>query len=413
MDELQEKRQQFINQLKQISLNGKKDVAAFVDGIERIKFYKECIEKQPTLWELADGYKGFITDLGPGFLEIAENLNVCIQLAKEREIIGSESTLNARIKDFSSSLRNEKQGKMLDDIFGIEIVTGSIDSEPDRDEVEKEMMLLFCQLVFNTQKDKRYNKPNGYRAHHTTGYFSIKDVDIREWILETIQNKKTVEYKRSKSEPNYNDKKRLVPMFPGLQNAIIANPKLISLMTNAFSEMADYMSATDRSISIPDIEFHFITLRDRINSLTGSAAHSKYKGADRTEIIRKFKTGKILRGINSPIKFVGTKEGNLKLQDFYTTLSENWEFLIPYIEKRKAKGKEVSDNARTAKFDKLEAIVYPFLKKYVDFQQNVKCSDKKKDELWGILKGVIITDRIGANESLPDSFVESLSDMLR
>ena len=382
--EINEQREKFVEQLRKL---------------ESKRFYEESKIKEPTLWEIADGYRSFIEDLGPGFMEILESLNVCLQIAKQRGLIGKDSNLNARIKDFSSSLINSDK-KILDDIFGVEIV-----SEND---FENELMILFCNIVFNISKDKKYNKTNGYRAYHCMGDFKPKDGDLRETIISTIQQAKTVEYKRSKSEPNYKDKKRMISLFPNLQN-IINNSKVIDMIVSVFSEMLEYINITDRSSVIPEIEMHFITKKDKEVSLTGSAAHSKYKGANQKQIIQKFKQGKLIRGINSPWKFYGTKKG-MKLQDFYKTLEENWEFLGPHIRKRRELGKEEKDNKLTEKFDILTATIYSFLRKYVRY--NYKIGDDKKEEIWGILKAAILTDRIEGQESLEDEFINILPDFM-
>ena len=94
------------------------DVKAISDSKE--KFYKETERMKPTIGELADGYRGFISDLGGGFLELIENYNMCLEIAKNNELIG-DVKLKARIKDFSSSRINSDK-KILDDVFGAEIV---------------------------------------------------------------------------------------------------------------------------------------------------------------------------------------------------------------------------------------------------------------------------------------------------
>ena len=87
--EINEQREMFVRQLKEI---------------EAKKFNEESKIKEPSLWEIADGYRSFIEDLGPVFMEVLESLNVCLQIAKQRGLIGENACLNARIKDFSSSV---------------------------------------------------------------------------------------------------------------------------------------------------------------------------------------------------------------------------------------------------------------------------------------------------------------------
>lgn len=101
--------------------------AVQVKGIMSGKFEEENEDMKPTLGELADGYRSFIDDLGEGFLELVEKYNECLQIAKKSKLI-EDIQLRARIKDFSSSLSNTEE-KLLDDVFGMELVTGKdIDS---------------------------------------------------------------------------------------------------------------------------------------------------------------------------------------------------------------------------------------------------------------------------------------------
>jgi len=118
--------------------------AVQVKSLRDTKFNQQSEKMQPTIGELADGYRSFITDLGEGFLEIVENYNMCLEIAKSKELIG-DVKLKARIKDFSSARINSDK-KILDDVFGMEIVTPT--------EREKEILILFNHLVFDISKNK-------------------------------------------------------------------------------------------------------------------------------------------------------------------------------------------------------------------------------------------------------------------
>ena len=392
MDE-NEKRKRFLKQF-----------AVQVSGIERKleeerkKFDEETERMKPTIGEIADGYRGFISDLGEGFLEIVENYNMCLEIAKQHEIIG-DVKLKARIKDFSSSRINSDK-KILDDVFGMEIVAPT--------EIEKEILMLFSHLEFSISKDKKYNKPSGYVAYHCMGDFSPKgeDIDIEEWIKNTVFSRETKEYKRSKEITNYSSRKNMVPIFPKLKQ-FIKDPESLTELAKAFEEMKEYMDTTNTELQLPIIETQFKTVEVEENALRGTASHSKYKPVDEGMIENKFRNGQLIRGINSPWKFEGTKNG-LKLQNFYETLIQNWPFLKKTIVERRNAGKEGKDRRISAKFDYLIAAQFPFLRKYIP---QAKYDDSKRDEIWGALKIAMIVNRLDETEPLEDELLAQIENI--
>lgn len=370
-----EKRKKFIEQF-----------AVQVEKIAQNKFSEESEQMKPSIGEIVDGYKSFIQDLGGGFLEIAENYNECLQIAKDNELIG-DAKLKARIKDFSSSKTNSDI-KILDDVFGMELVTAT--------EFEKEVLMLFSHLVFNIDKDKKYNKTTGYVAYHCMGDYSPKEGDLQEKIKQIVKQTKTKEYKYSKSEPNYNDKKNLVPIFSVLPE-YISNPNDLKELSRVLGEMIDYIKFIGVSKeNIPFIEFHFLTTEKEQEALRGAKAnHANYKKVNQRLIERYFNEGTLIRGINAPWKFIGTKNG-LELQDFYETLLENWTFLKDEIIEKRISGKEIRDKETTSKFDVLSAAQFPFLRKYLDGSHEYP--EDENAEKWGLLKALIIANRIDKTE---------------
>lgn len=368
--------------------------AVQVQGVMDKKFSEENERMKPIMGELADGYRSFISDLGPGFLEIAENYNVCLEIAKANELIG-DIELKARIKDFSSSNINTDD-KILDDMFGMEIDTDT--------DTEKEILMLFNHLIFDISKNKMYNKTNGYVAYHCIGDFSPKNVNIKKWIKDTVNEEKVREYKYSRNEQKNLGKKNknIVPVFPQLQKFIKKSEKLNEI-SSSFEEMLEYMNTIDKKLSLPIIDFHFLTKEVRENSIRGNASHSKYKKTDEDLIKNNFKHGQLIRGVNSPLKFEGTCQG-LKLQDFYDTLLENWPFLRKIIVKRRKLGKEDEDRNVVSKFDYLSASVFPFLRKYVP---NFKYDNEKIEEKWGVLKIAMLVDRLDIKKPLADELVDN------
>lgn len=388
-----ERRKEFIQQF-----------AADVNQIARKEFYKRIEDEatKPTIGEVVDGYKGFIYDLGGSFLEIAENYNQCIQIAKMNKLIGY-GRLKARIKDFSSSSINSEK-KELDDIFGIELVTAT--------EFEKEVLMLFNHLAFNINRDKKFNKPSGYVAYHCMGDFSPEEGPLKEKIRQTIEQTKTKEYKYSKADPSYKNRKNLVPLFPNLRE-YISETKNMKELTRVLEEMLEYISLSDVSKeNTPVIEFHFLTIEKEQEALTGvKANHANYKKTNTKLIEEYFKQGKLLRGINAPWKFVGGKQG-LKLQDFYDTVIENWPFLKRLVIKKANSGVKLNEIETISKVDVLTASQFPFLRKYL--KRDYEYQEEKNDEKWGLLKALIIANKISrydTTHSIEDNLASKMGNI--
>lgn len=384
------------------------EIAYQVEGIiakkeARKKFDEESERMKPTQGELADGYKEFINIHADNFLDIVEDLNMCLEIAKDYETIGNVQ-LKARIKDFSSSKINSNV-KILDDIFGVELVSAS--------EFDKEFLILFSYLMFDIDKNKKYRKEDtGYSAYHCLADFSPKNVDI-QLIKELIKKTKTKEYRYTPKEYEKMGKEpKTVKVFPILNKKIMEEPEILEEIVEAFEEMSEFMNTIpmDRWEQLnPIIEFHFLTSEAERNALTGKAAHAKYKSFNGEENIKeKFRQGNLIRGINSPWKFVGTPEG-LKLQDFYETLKENWPFLKDIVKERRKEGKEVGDRKKSTKFDIFTAAQFPFLRKYLP--NKYEYSYKGSQEQWGLLRAILIVNSLDNTGSFEDTVLEELEGM--
>lgn len=395
---MNEKRKQFIEQFA-IQVSGIKENKER----QRKQFDEQTKNMKPTIGEIADGYRSFISDLGEGFLEIAENYNMCLEIAKTYEIIG-DVKLKARIKDFSSSRINTDK-KILDDVFGMEIVTPT--------EEEKEKIMLFNHLIFDILKDKKYRRPTGYIAYHCMGDLSINKAELTRdelegKIREIVRDSKTKELKRSKNDPKFNKDEDIkeVSIFPKLKNTI-RDSRELELMLEAFEEMIEYMGTIKSEIILPIVEIQFKTAEVEANAIRGAAAHTKYKSSDEKMIVNKFKNGQLIRGINSPWKFEGTKSG-LKLQDFYDTLMDNWPFLKDTIVERRNKKKENKDRKMSSQFDTLTASIFPFLRKYIP---SASYNESKKEEIWGGLKIAMIVARLDETEPLEDELLAQIENI--
>lgn len=251
-------------------------------------------------------------------------------------------------------------------------------------------MILFNHLIFNIDKDKIYNKKTGYNAYHSMGDLSLKEGRLQDIIIQIVNETKTREYKYSKNEPNYKDKKKMVNVFPNLIRNI-ENPEFLAQITETLYKMIEHIKTIKtKKEGIPIIEFHFLTNNAEKIATVGSASHSNYKKINPTLIEKYFLKGRLIRGINAPWTFESNGE-DIVLQDFYRTVGRNWLFLADEIEEKRKLGKEGRENERIFAFDRLTATVFPFFRKYLSPSNKY---DNKTEESWGLLKAILIANRI-------------------
>lgn len=96
---------------------------------------------------------------------------------KQYRIVSDFTNLLARIKAIDSALKNDDE-KALNDIFGMEIDTGS--------KGEAEFLCLLLGDTLTKTREVIHNKNNGYKAHHYSGYPTAQDVGEKlKEIIET------------------------------------------------------------------------------------------------------------------------------------------------------------------------------------------------------------------------------------
>lgn len=346
-------------------------------------FKKETETMEPTIQELANAYKMYIEELGEGFLRVVETYNEALHIAKPTEILGNVK-IKARIKDFSSSVSNTDK-KILDDVFGMEVVTDT--------EFEKEIILLFNYLAFDISKDKNMNKEktSGYFAHHCMGDFNPNSGITSEQLKEIINKTKTTEFRYLQNGEN---RKVSTNLFPNLKQYIEIEDDLKEI-TDILTEMLEYIkTVTIPKSNMPIIEFHFLTSNKEQEAIRGKASHSNYKKVNQELIEDYFMNGRLIRGINAPWKFESCGQ-QLVLQDFYKTLLENWPFLRDEIADKRKEGRAEREKERISYFDKLTATQFSFLRKYLNKENRY---EENKDENWGLLKAIIVANRINFND---------------
>ncbi len=338
---------------------------------------------------------GFIQDLGGEFLKFVETYIECLEIARNNEIIGEDTKIKARIKDYSSAYKNT-ENKELDDMFGMESVAST--------EEEKEFLMLFNQLLFDIQKDKKFQKKNGYEAYHCVGDYSIKDDKLDERIKYLINNATTKLRTDNPINADGNNQKNEVKVFSRLQK-VIANDDEYTLLRDTLEAMLKkFKSSQINREQLPLIEFHCITSSVEQSAIRGTASHSNYKDTNEELITTMFTRGQLYRGINTPWKFT-SKEGKLVLQNIYETLIENWPFLRKYIVERRKTGLEEQDIENNNNCDILLATQYSFLEKYV--KDNGHLRSKSMEEMWGALKLVMLNLRV--DEERKEEYFKQIS----
>lgn len=124
-------------------------------------------------------YKKFVLSQEKGFLRVINYINSRINTLKAKAKISQFVEIRARIKDTESALNNYFKCRLLDDVFGIEIICAN--------EEEIEIIKEDLENYFKSTRSKEHNKPNGYKAKHESYSVNINknksDPNIMQWNL--------------------------------------------------------------------------------------------------------------------------------------------------------------------------------------------------------------------------------------
>lgn len=120
-------------------------------------------------------YLEFVQTQEMGFRQVIEFINSTIFLLKEQYFISPNTTITARIKDLKSAMENYQKNKMLDDVFGIEIIGVS--------EEELNWIKTTIEKTMISNKSKNFDKVNGYKAQHESYYPDLQSETARRWKL--------------------------------------------------------------------------------------------------------------------------------------------------------------------------------------------------------------------------------------
>ena len=234
-------------------------------------------------------YKNYVYEQKDGFLNCLEYINEQLCILKRYGIISEHTVLTARIKSLESAMKNDSK-KALDDVFGLEIITGT--------EAEAAFVVTFLREILETSKETIHNKDNNYRAHHFLGYpeyplsvLSFNWIVLKEkenfesWMmfddyidqlskkaLENTNKEKIMEYCDSFCDSLNKYKKTIYNNLKG---------KRMSDLKNELKDAEDrfchkyYLSDEEKT---PIVEFQIKTIDTAMQALYGTAKHSEYKG---------------------------------------------------------------------------------------------------------------------------------------
>ena len=122
--------------------------------------YKETISTNEIIERVnkENLYSDFVNSQENGFFEFMNYVYDVIENLKNRAQISQFIEIRARIKDTDSAVKNFQKNKMLDDVFGIEIICAN---ENEIHEIKEEL-----EKTFKSTRSKFHDKPNGYKAWH-------------------------------------------------------------------------------------------------------------------------------------------------------------------------------------------------------------------------------------------------------
>lgn len=108
--------------------------------------------------EMGVAYSKFVVEQQQAFIMFINYLNKYINELREKGKVTNFLEIRARIKTSNSTIKNDKNDKILDDIFGIELICASeLEIQIVRGELEKMLSMI---------RKKELDKDNGYKALH-------------------------------------------------------------------------------------------------------------------------------------------------------------------------------------------------------------------------------------------------------
>ena len=116
-------------------------------------------EDSPNEMEKYSLYSDYTTEQKKGFIELIKLIDRCITKLQQEGELTDYVKINARIKSAESALTNdERDSKVLDDVFGVEVLAGN--------EKALRKILERLEIYMIAKRENIHDKENGYRAIH-------------------------------------------------------------------------------------------------------------------------------------------------------------------------------------------------------------------------------------------------------
>lgn len=137
-------------------------------------------ESKPNEMEKYSLYSDYTTDQKKGFVELIKLIDECITMLQQEGELSDYVKINARIKSAESALANDtRESKVLDDVFGVEILAGN--------ENALRKILNKLEMYMTSKRENIHDKPNGYKAIHRV-------MNLKEKTFLNMKSKSSISY---------------------------------------------------------------------------------------------------------------------------------------------------------------------------------------------------------------------------
>lgn len=267
----------------------------FKDGL-KVEYEKLAPLYEVNDIEVEDIYEHYIRSQQKQFKAYIDFMNAELCVLKHYGIVSDYTRFLARIKGFDSAVNNDGQ-KPLNDVFGLEIDTAT--------EGEAAFVSEIFNSTLNITREIIYNKDNGYRAHHFSGYAKKGNIAEKidklfdmpcnnEIILEEYKNNLSSRDKEKLDDKSYEDlQEYIASSYKELKEYIklikrtVKDNKLEAMkaeLTKIEQEYQENEKIDEDDGNQPIIECQVKSILVAILANLGSANHGDYKGEDISQV---------------------------------------------------------------------------------------------------------------------------------
>lgn len=144
--------------------------------LEQYKVEKSNNEEIAKRLQKEKMYLNFVKEQEQGFIRFINYVYEIIETLKAKAIISPFIEIRARIKDTDSAIKNNSNNKILDDVFGIEIICAC---EEEIHKIKSEL-----EKTLKSTRKKFHDKSNGYKAwHESYSAITTENDELNKWKL--------------------------------------------------------------------------------------------------------------------------------------------------------------------------------------------------------------------------------------